>query len=149
MDPEREELQENDVEYVGQLMELSFNSFLGLSSPTTTKLRGIIKNQQIVVMLESGAIHNFISPSVVQRTHSCSKRNMNLEVMLGTGVAVKGLRVCRNVQFGVQDLGFTVDFITLELGSADVILGVQWLRTLGKCQMDWESHEISFWNQRS
>lgn len=81
---------------------------------------------------------------MLQKTHLQSEKNNKLEVLLGTGVTVKSLGICRHVQFGIHDLQFLADFIALELGNADIILGIQWLRTLRKCQIDWDSHELSF-----
>ncbi|CAA7017675.1 unnamed protein product [Microthlaspi erraticum] len=46
--------------------------------------------------------------------------------------------------FIIQALSFTTDFIELKLGNADIILGIHWLRTLGKCQVDWDIHELTF-----
>lgn len=94
LDDLREEMSDEDVEFTGELMELSLNSFLGLSSPTTTKMIGCIKKHQLVVMLDSGATHNFIAPSVVQKAHLKTEENHQLEVLLGIGVTVKGLGVC-------------------------------------------------------
>lgn len=126
------------------MMGLSLSSFLGLSSPTTTKLRGLIQKNSVVVMIDSGATHNFISPAAVRNLHLKTTRYDNLNVLLGTGVSVQGTGVCEKVQVQLPDMSFSTDFIVLELGNVDVILGVQWLRTLGKCTVDWEHNEWSF-----
>lgn len=55
------EVGKEDVKYVGELMELYFDSFLDLSSSTTIKMKWSIKKHQEIVMLYSGVIHNFIS----------------------------------------------------------------------------------------
>lgn len=130
-----------------QVRAISLRSFLGLSSPTTTKLKGVVKKQTIVVMLDSGATHNFISPDLVKRTHLRMENDAALDIILGTGVSVPGGGVCRDVQVSLPGMSFTSDFIVLDLGNVDVILGMQWLRTLGKCQIDWEKHEYVFWYQ--
>lgn len=121
------EMEEEEEAFESTLMSLSFNSFVRISSPTTTKVTGKINKNRVVVMLDSGATHSFISPSTVMRNKLLATVNPNLNVVLGTGISVQGSGVCRNVKVMLPSMTFTADFIVLELGNAYIILGVQWL----------------------
>ncbi|XP_010412881.1 PREDICTED: uncharacterized protein LOC104699246 [Camelina sativa] len=139
-----ENYEEIYTETIGECMTLSFSSFRGMSGPSTTKLRGSVGKDAVVIMLDSGASHNFISPTTVKKLKLKCREDPNLNVKLGTGILVNGLGVCEKVTFSAQNLEFTTDFIVLELGHIDVILGVYWLRTLGDCRVNWERNEMSF-----
>lgn len=80
-----------------ELMTLSLNSFLGITSPKTTKLRERINQKDILVMLDSETSHNFISPSFVDNLHQKIYDACNLDVLLRNGMIVKVLRVYRSV----------------------------------------------------
>lgn len=135
---------EEEEDIATTLMELSMFSFLGIDSPSVTKLWGEIGNTKVVVMIDSGASHNFIDPSVLSKAQLSPARNRKLEVLLGTGITVNGSGVCRDVSVSLQSHEFKMNLVVLELGNAEVILGVEWLRTLGKCGYDWDKHEMSF-----
>lgn len=51
----------------GVKTEVSLNSVIGLSSPKTMKLIGYIGGESVVVMINPGATHNFISTATVKK----------------------------------------------------------------------------------
>lgn len=50
------------------LTEVSLNFVIGLSNPNTIKLRGLIGDQEVIVMIDPGYTYNFISLSTVAAT---------------------------------------------------------------------------------
>lgn len=112
--------------------EVSLNSVIGLSNPRTMKLRGLIGEYEVVVMIDPGATHNFIALNTVKEAGVPITGTGGFGVSLGNGEAIRGEGMCKNVRLQL-DGGVEVieDFLPLQLGSSDVILGIQWLEKLG------------------
>lgn len=66
---ERDVVEEADMKSteVVEVAELSLNSVVGISTPGTIKLRGQIKNEAVVVVVDCGATHNSISLKLVEK----------------------------------------------------------------------------------
>lgn len=45
--------------------EVSLNSVMGITSPKTLKMLGVIQGQEVVIMVDPWATHNFISTDLV------------------------------------------------------------------------------------
>lgn len=123
---------------------LSLKSFLGKHSPRTTKLIGMLGKSKLVVLIDSGASHNFLTPTLAAKLKLLVCEDSRLEVRLGNGVSVHGTGVCKDVQFQLAGVEFQGNFISLELGGVDVILGMEWLETLGTCEVNWRKQEWHF-----
>ena len=76
-------------------MELSINSVVGLADPRTMKVKGSIAQQEVVVLIDCGASHNFISTAVVQKLGLPCSDTAGYRVLMDTGITVKGAGVCR------------------------------------------------------
>ena len=63
---------------------------------------------------------------------------------LGNGEAVQGTGECKGIHVEIQGLTICEDFLPLELGSSDVILGVQWLEKLGDMMTNWKQQVMRF-----
>ncbi|XP_010523379.1 PREDICTED: uncharacterized protein LOC104801738 isoform X2 [Tarenaya hassleriana] len=137
-------LAEEVMETGEEFAELSLNSVVGLTSPKTLKIRGSVGDQEVVILIDSGATHNFISLKLMTKLKLRPEGNTQFGVSLGTGMKVKGKGVCKAVRLQLQHIEVVEDFLPLELGSADMILGVQWLQKLGKVQMDFQDLELKF-----
>ncbi|MCI22424.1 peptidase aspartic active site, partial [Trifolium medium] len=54
-------------------------------------------------------------------------------IKLGDGHRVLSNGVCKGVHMQMGELETVIDALVLELGGMDMVLGVAWLSTLGKC----------------
>ncbi|XP_068638603.1 uncharacterized protein [Aristolochia californica] len=138
------EQQEEEVRATVQIVEMALNSVVGLTLPKTIKIAGNIREQPIVVLIDGGATHNFISTTVVEKLHLLLSPLEKYGVQLGIGATLPREEICKGVQLTLQGIEIMEDFLPLELGNTDVILGVQWLETLGGTYTNWKTHVMKF-----
>ena len=79
------------------IVELSLNSVVGLTTPGTMKIKGTIGSKEVIILVDSGATHNFLSLDLVQQLALPLTTTTSYGVMMGTGISVKGKDICRGV----------------------------------------------------
>lgn len=89
----REEIQEDEQGMeVGKMIDLSINSVVSLTSPRTMKLTGNILGHPVLVMIDCGATHNFISAELASQLALPITRTASYGVLIGTGLSIRGRR---------------------------------------------------------
>ncbi|GJW54349.1 ankyrin repeat-containing protein [Tanacetum coccineum] len=120
-----EDDQEDEEHFHLDSVEVSAHSVAGINTPHTMKLRGHIWGLEVVVLIDSGATHNFVSLKLVDTLQLEITGKRETGVFLGNGMSEKCYGICRKVELLLPGLRVTEDFYPLELGSTDVILGVK------------------------
>ncbi|TYK23464.1 putative retroelement pol polyprotein [Cucumis melo var. makuwa] len=131
-------------ENVTTVVELSINSVVGLNDPGTMKVRGKLLGEEVVILIDSGATHNFVSEKLVKKLSLSIKETSHYGVILGSGAAIQGKGICEKLEVQLNGWKIVEDFLPLELGGVDVILGMQWLYSLGVTTVDWKNLSLSF-----
>ncbi|KAL4037585.1 hypothetical protein IC575_001182 [Cucumis melo] len=147
VEEEKEEKDLGHPEVNGDLttvVELSINSVVGLNDPGTMKVRGKLLGEEVIVLIDCGATHNFVSEKLVKKLILPVKETAHYGVILGSGAAVQGKGICEKLEVQLNGWRIVEDFLPLELGGVDVILGMQWLYSLGVTIVDWKNLSLSF-----
>lgn len=108
--------------------EIEVKMITGFSSKVTMKLKGMLKGKEVVVLIDSGTTHNFIHQALVEGRQILIE-NTPFGVTIGNGTRCKGKELCKMVELRLNKLIIVADFLVVELGSVDVVLGMQWLDT--------------------
>ncbi|GJS75037.1 putative mitochondrial protein [Tanacetum coccineum] len=144
-----EDMEVEDVDHAHlDVIEVSLNSVMGFTSNHTMKLRGIIGDIVVVVLIDSGATHNFMSTRVVKQLGIMVMDSSQLTLTLGNGQVAHSEGICKGVVISLPGMQLIEDFLPLELGSTDVILGIKWLQTLGNVNVNWKLLTITFMGDR-
>lgn len=65
-------------------------------------------------------------------------------MVLGMNSSVHGGQICKDVVLSLGSITIVQDFLPVSLGTADVILGVNWLETLGDVTSNPQTLHLSF-----
>jgi hypothetical protein len=103
-----------------------------------------LDDTSLVTLLDSGSTHNFISEAAAQRLGLPLHHWPRLTTTVANGERLSCLGVICRAAFSVDGDAFSADFFVLPLASYDVVLGTQWLATLGPILWDFSAHTMTF-----
>ncbi|VFQ63645.1 unnamed protein product [Cuscuta campestris] len=119
----------------------------GSPSPRSLKLAGSVHGTAVQVLLDSGSTHNFIHPGVAERLALVLHPVTPFRVYVGNGDSLRCSYSCPRTPLSLQGHLFEIDLYMLEVHGPDIVLGFQWLQTLGKVAHDYAKLTMEFiWN---
>jgi hypothetical protein len=110
--------------------EITLCALLGSTSPSTMRVVACINGHKEIVLIDTSSTHNFLDSKLANSlkllidTTSCG-------VKVANGEVIKTMGECRAIKFKMQVLNLEVNFNLLNLEGCGIVLGTQWLSTLG------------------
>ena len=111
--------------------QISLHALLGHMAPETLHLLSCINRHKVWILFDGGSTHNFIQKHLVSVLGLHAQFTHPLKVMVGNGHELECSQWCRDISLHVQDQSFIVNFHVLLLCGADLVLGVEWMKSLG------------------
>lgn len=139
---EEEEMEEeiekvdSETDVVGELktLQLSLQSKEGFTSNKSFKVWVTIKERQVLTLIDSGATSNFIASKLVEELGLELTETPSYVIEVGNGEKVRNQGVCEDLQFQIQGVEFKQHFFLMELGGSEMVLGMDWLASLGNIE---------------
>jgi hypothetical protein len=107
-------------------------------------MRGVLQGQRVTILIDGGASHNFIDVSLVNRRHLPTVEFEGFLVEVAGGCTMPCDRYIPQMSLTLGRYNLTQDLYVMDLPDTNVILGVQWLSTLGPITTNYKTMEMSF-----
>ncbi|XP_019224822.1 PREDICTED: uncharacterized protein LOC109206457 [Nicotiana attenuata] len=124
-------------------MEISIHALNGSLGYRTLQVTGYHAKKALSILIDTGSSHNFIDPELVKHL-GCKVQSTKPQLVAAANGNMMVDRVC-TITWLLQGAEFSAEFLLLPLGSCGVVLGVQWLLTLGDIKMNFRKLTMEFW----
>ncbi|KAL0355083.1 UNVERIFIED_CONTAM: Retrovirus-related Pol polyprotein from transposon.6 [Sesamum radiatum] len=126
--------------------QLSNAAIAGANSPRVLCLCGFIREHSVTVLIDSGSSHNIIQSRVTEFVGLQVTPTPSFPVLVGNGESLRCSGFCAEVPITLQSHKFSISLYLFPIHGADVLLGVQWLSTLGPFLSDYSVPSIQFYH---
>jgi hypothetical protein len=106
-------------------------SISGVPKYNTFRMRGVLQGQKVSVFIDGGASHNFIDSALLQRRHIPTVEFEGFKVEVAGGSTMPCNRYIPGMKLTLGRHDLVQDVYVMDLPDTNIILGVQWLSTLG------------------
>lgn len=122
--------QETEV-LIGTDPHISMNALEGVPGCYTLKVTGRVAKLPIFILIDSGSTHNFMNTWVANKLQCVLTPINPVTVKAANGGKMLCSAICKNFRWRMQGIHCMADVFVMELEACDMVLGVQWLATLG------------------
>jgi hypothetical protein len=138
------EINQPDQEPSEFLPEISFHAITGTEHPQTLRVLGKLKSKNVTVLIDGGSTHNFIDQALVSRFGLPVTQGKQLQVMVANREKIECAGQCQALTLIIQGHPVTTDYYILPVAACQLVLGVQWLATLGPVKTDYKQLTMNF-----
>jgi hypothetical protein len=123
---------------------LSLNALAGTEKGEALRLRPLVKNKVMLILVNSGSSHSFVSSSFLAVVGIIPVSAKPKQVRVANGDILISDKIVPQMEWWVQGHSFCTDMRVLELQAYDAILGFDWLITHSPINHHWEHKTIEF-----
>jgi len=124
--PKEEDIfQEQSLDKEEMNPTISCNALAGIITPQTINIEGHIKKEKVIVLIDLGSTHNFIHCKITKELNCFLYRAPECQVMVASGGPINFSGKCHNIKLYVGDYVLNSPMLSIPMGGADVVLGVQ------------------------
>eukprot|EP00253_Pinus_taeda_P030348 PITA_30348 len=137
-------IQEQSLDKEEMNLTISCNALVGITTPQTIKIEGQINKKKVIVLIDSGSTHNFSHCKVAKELNFFLYPAPECQVMVANGGMINFSRECHNIKLSIGEYVLTSSMLSIPLGGADAVLGVQWLQSLGTIAFNFQELFMKF-----
>ena len=124
--------------------KISLHALARVTTSQTMQVRGFFKKIPLRLLIDYGSTHNFIDPRITEQADCFLHHFSRFEVIISNGGTLPCKEKCCNVRISIGDYKFHFDMFAFPLGRCDMVLGAQWLCTLGLILWDFAELWMQF-----
>ncbi|GJW13110.1 retrotransposable element Tf2 [Tanacetum coccineum] len=124
--------------------QISLNAITGVYNYQTMRVMGYVKKSELHILVDSGSTHNFLNTKMARQLACNTKHTCPLQVSISGGRNLVSTTMCIDFTWSLQGESFTAPVMILPLGGCDMVLGIQWLSTLGDICCNFHQLKMSF-----
>ena len=110
----------------------------------TLNIEGDIKNKKVIVLIDSASTHNFIHCKVAKDLNIFVYPTLEFQVMIADGGTINCSGKCHNINLTMGKYVLNTFMISIPMWGDDVVLGVQWLQSLGTMSFNFQKLFLKF-----
>ena len=100
---------------------------VGITTPQTIEIEGHIKKKKVIMLIDSGNTHNFFHCNIAKHLNCFIYLAPECQVMVANGGMINCCGKCHNIKLSMGEYVLKSPMLSIPMGGADVVLGVQWL----------------------
>ena len=126
---------------------ISCNALAGITTPQTLNIEGHIKNKKVIVLIDSGSTHILIHCKVSKELNCFLYPTIQCQVMVANGGTINCSGICHNIKLTFWEYVLNSPILSIPMGGVDVVLGVQWLQSLGMVAFNFQEIFLKFFSE--
>jgi len=113
------------------LPHVSVHAMNGSHDFKTMRVTVSVKGKAVHVLIDTGSTHNFLDLNTSKKLGCVMTTISPFAVSVADGKKIQSNYVCKKLDWKMQGVSFDSDMLVLPIGGCNMVLGIQWLITLG------------------